>query len=961
MKHLEFRAAATLSSESLFAAKYNWLFGWAMHFAQGDRATAEDLLHDTFVRFVVAKPDLKKVENVEALLYTYLKYSHLAHLRRLQRYPSTPLSFAEFDSLQLGLRKNIATADPVETQDALWRIAAYLTWRKDSAKSASMLILRFFLGYYPDEIMCIARTSGQAVRKRLQEARQEAELYLSAPGRLRIMHQAEPPETIPQHLPLSSEQVIPELQKFIFAACHTECLPENLLLERYQAENSKPIERELLAHIVSCKRCLALVSRLCGIAPPSDRSPEESLGPDRRSRGGSKQSPSSGNDVRRALRIGRDRVREAYEHQPRRLAVAVNGAVLATHDVSSSWSMEVKPSAETAPEFIEVISEQGVCLLAMHIAARPPDAPPELRHEVELSQGRRIEVQLQFTSVGPLVEVAYYDPSFLADAVQEAAEADDQRPVELTAPLPAQRVKEKPALAMAGGFWPCWQTWAWRNWLGKLAIPKLNPVFAAAASLTFAVVLLAVLWPGSPSKPHANDLLTRAVAAHTEGTAAAPYGVICQKIQIRTSKRTLTRTIYRDAQGLRQPKPERLTPEDAQLQTDLVVADVNWDDPLSPVTYREWHDRRNAPQNEISPDEVRRSGDGLLTLTTTSASGIIARESLTLRERDFHVIARTVEFRDTETIEIAELDYSVMPWGAPTEPFFEPPSRRLVSDASSHPVFLPLLGKAELDEAELQARLTLNQLHADTGLRIKVERKPTGILVNGIVESAQRKRELETRLNALPHVRPSIFTLGEMRRSDKKRTDAYSRQYSYRLKVDAQQAQSSPLEAYLVARGWTVEPASALSRQLLDSANTVAGEGRTLSDLLLRFGPGEPLTATAQAALQELLRNHAANLSLAAGREEALLARAGLQPKSSGALLPSAGPFLPSGETSLLAITERSRALADQLALANGNSTPNSAPPPVVIEFEQSIQQTLAAVHRLTANLPSSQRFNAQR
>lgn len=707
------------------------------------------------MRFVLAKPHLEKGENAEALLYSYLKYSHLTHLHCLQRYPATPLSLVEFDSIQLGLRQNVAAADPINVQDSLRRIVAYLTWRKDSAMSASMLTLRFFHGYYPDEIICIARTTGQSVRKRLQEARQEVSLYLSDPSRQRIMRQAEPPEVLPMHAALPSEKIIAELQKVIFAACHTECLPEDILLERYQAKNSKPIERKLLAHIVSCERCLALASRFCGVAPPLDRSPEGSLGPDRRSREGSKQkTASSGGDLSRALRIGRERVREAYEHQPRRLAVAVNSSVIATQDVNSPWNrLEVRPSAGTVPEFIEVVSEQGVVLLTMHVAVAPPDAPPELRHEVELSQGRRVEVRLQFTSVGPLVAVAYYDPSFLVVAEEEAeAEEAAAAPAESVAQLPAETAKKKPASIPCRPWWSRWHTWP-----GRLTLPKLNPVFATAATPTLTVVLLAVLWPGSASKPSANNLLARAAAAHTEGTAAAPSGVICQKIQIRTSRRTLNRTTYRDAQNLRQPKPERLTPEDAQLQANLAAAGVGWDEPLSPVAFKDWHSRQYTPA-----DEVKRSGNGLLTLITTVASGAVARESLTLRERDLHVVDRAIEFRDTKTIEIAELDYSVMPWGAPTESFFEPPSSRLVSDASPNPVPLPLLTTAELDEAELQARLALNQLHADNDLRIEVLRQLTGIQVKGVVETAQRKRELEAKLRPLPHVRPSISTFREM-------------------------------------------------------------------------------------------------------------------------------------------------------------------------------------------------------
>ncbi len=134
-------------------------------------------MQDTFIRFVAAKTEFKGTENAEALLYTNLKYAYLTHLRRLQRYPLASLSIAEFDSIQLGLRES-QTADQVEVQDALRQTVAYLIWRKESAKSASLLILRFFHGYYPDEIMRIARTNNQSVRKGCRRPGQEASLYL---------------------------------------------------------------------------------------------------------------------------------------------------------------------------------------------------------------------------------------------------------------------------------------------------------------------------------------------------------------------------------------------------------------------------------------------------------------------------------------------------------------------------------------------------------------------------------------------------------------------------------------------------------------------------------------------------------------------------------------------------------------------------------------------------------------
>lgn len=129
--------------DDLFIAKYEWLMRWALHFAQGNHTTAEDLVQDTFVRFAITHPELDHADNAEALLYTYLKHVHLAHLRRIQRYPLQSLSIAEFDSISVGLRQS-PSAHPVEVQNNLRRILTYLCWRKQFAKAASILILRFF-------------------------------------------------------------------------------------------------------------------------------------------------------------------------------------------------------------------------------------------------------------------------------------------------------------------------------------------------------------------------------------------------------------------------------------------------------------------------------------------------------------------------------------------------------------------------------------------------------------------------------------------------------------------------------------------------------------------------------------------------------------------------------------------------------------------------------------------------
>ena len=134
----------------LFMSRYKWLSRWAMQFARNDRATAEDLIQDTYLRFSQANLKVEDIRDAEAVLYTYLEYVHLAHLREVARHSFTSLAEAKLDALALGLPTG-PDVDRIETQNVLRRIAAYVAWRKQTSKSASIVALRFFHGYLPEE------------------------------------------------------------------------------------------------------------------------------------------------------------------------------------------------------------------------------------------------------------------------------------------------------------------------------------------------------------------------------------------------------------------------------------------------------------------------------------------------------------------------------------------------------------------------------------------------------------------------------------------------------------------------------------------------------------------------------------------------------------------------------------------------------------------------------------------
>lgn len=437
----------------------------------------------------------------------------------------------------------------------------------------------------------------------------------------------------------------------------------------------------------------------------------------------------------------------------------------------------------------------------------------------------------------------------------------------------------------------------------------MNPALIASLVFGLATVLsLCFWWQQRTPRITSSALLMRAevwdpVALHN----SAP-GVIRQTVEIMTPKRTLKRTIYRDARGKRKPLDVELPSQEDLLKKELAIASVAWDAPLSAASYQGWHDAQR-----VRADRVRRAEGDLLVLTTTTPEGAVAAESLTVRDTDFHPVRRTVSFRDSETVEIAELDYSVLPWTPTVSGLFQPEEEMRLSDPTRpQPALIPFpprpLTDSELDNAELSARLTLDRLHADTGEQIEVDRGPHGIEVRGITDTEERRRELEAQLDMLPHVTTMISSLEEMRREQAQGAGEITG-----VKVASAQSQATPLEIYYLAHERSVASLGHLSQQLLNGAFVIAVESRAIDELEHRFTRRDGISLVASAALSDLLFTHKHRLLTAIDDEEHLLSQAqiGIRQSASGA--PAAGTSRP-----LTVVAERNLALARELALSNG-------------------------------------------
>jgi RNA polymerase sigma factor (sigma-70 family) len=267
------------SHEEVFIGSYSRLRGWAMQIARHDRELAEDLLHDAFIQFTSTQPELDKINNAEAYLYGVIRNLHLSHLRKKTRRERQTLSIIDFETMRLGL-KEARFLDNFQTQEELKRICYFLCLRKESSKSASVMILRFFHGYFPVEIAELMRATTQVVKVRLNTARGEAKAVIENPKTIETIEKRIAPELVINKTFSSSADLMRSLGEMIFRSTGGSCLNDGELREIYAVGEAETLATGKLAHIVSCRKCLDKVNVLLNLLPLSDRYSVDFIGKD---------------------------------------------------------------------------------------------------------------------------------------------------------------------------------------------------------------------------------------------------------------------------------------------------------------------------------------------------------------------------------------------------------------------------------------------------------------------------------------------------------------------------------------------------------------------------------------------------------------------------------------------------------------------------------------------------------
>jgi hypothetical protein len=409
----------------------------------------------------------------------------------------------------------------------------------------------------------------------------------------------------------------------------------------------------------------------------------------------------------------------------------------------------------------------------------------------------------------------------------------------------------------------------WKRFPARLEIRSSVssvPALLGVLVLMIAVITLSPNFRGSLPIVSAAEFLNRAVVSDHRTAGTNDSKTTCRHVLIKTTHAIIDHARYCDFRS-RQPIPTKLRSEDANLAERLARAGVNWDDPLSAVSFKTWHDKQSGPK-----DEIRSSGSGLLTLRTSLSpadSPEIVGESLTVREENFHPIRRIVEDRKLGTIEISEgsPNFFVAEKADPVT-FEETPSTSEMVTPEVARTELP--SSVQLNETELEARLTLDRMNADTGEQIEITRDAKEVRVKGLVESEDRKKELKQSLQGLPFLAVAIRSLDDFKSdpSSTPETTAGNQQSAH--------SQASPLEDYFVRQGRSRVDMSRISAALFSCALAIGRSSQLIEQIALRFSSDEHLSHAAIHARDILLSRVIARLLEDLNKQRNLLDETGI-------------------------------------------------------------------------------------
>jgi DNA-directed RNA polymerase specialized sigma24 family protein len=399
------------SVERVLCRYYDRLVEWSRILTRGDEAVAEEIIQDLCLHLIVAQPDLSAVRDLEAYLFICLRNMYTSSLVKVSRERLRVIHVEDYDSVDSAVSS--VPSDDVDVQNELLRVCAYAVWRKYSSKSAGHFILHFLLGYRRNDVARLVRLPIAAIYNKVKEFRSELREHLSSAGRVRVLSSNASPDPRLLATQVATETLFGEIRSLVFDKEGSGCPPESELLEPYRRSGAAPVSCSELAHLAGCHRCLTLVERLLRIT--GHEGPLDGID------AGGEPVRTRSTGFNALMRTVRRRHGQLLERRPEVLAIAVNGRVVAFHNVESTHnSLSSRIDSTTAVQFLEVFDEFGDRLAHLPLN----EEPMLLRNQeflqwVFLSDGRRLRLMIRFDGLGAHAEVEYTDPALVAGASLE--------------------------------------------------------------------------------------------------------------------------------------------------------------------------------------------------------------------------------------------------------------------------------------------------------------------------------------------------------------------------------------------------------------------------------------------------------------------------------------------------------------------------------------------------------------
>jgi len=625
------------SIERILSRYYPKLVEWSRILARGDATAAEESVQDLCLHLTVAQPDLSRVQNLDNYLFMCLRNMYVSSLARVSRERLRVLQIEDYDAVDLVAARG--GLDVVDVQNNLIRIADYVLSRKYALKSASHFILHFFHGYRRSDVALLARLPIAAVYNSLKDVRGELREHLSTDEKIRLVPRGARPRQELLRTPIPSDLLLKQLRSTILDTDSSNCVAEKELIEAYKQPDASPVGCRELAHLAGCERCLNVLEHALHL---DDRDgPLDGLDDavDR------KRKTEGTRSFDATMRMVRSRREQLFERRPALLAIAVDGRVVAFHAVESAHnSLSSRVDFTSAVQFIEVFDEYGDRLAHIPLDPESAVAPQkELSQLIQLSDDRRLRLDVRFDGLGIHAEVDYLDP-----ALAQVGELGGSPRAEKTRP-------------------PFWARFWWPARFG----PSPWGAVAFACLLLAAVVGIAgyrFMHPGW------EDVLARARAAaqvptqaesihqtlRVELTIGPQKGLVLGSVDVwRSSDKHVARRLY-DAQqqllatsiesedgtnSIRLENYARFTERDREIVDSGV-----WRSDVSASAFATRHAGSAEVSRNLSGFELTQREDG--------------RDSMLLRtlllDRNYHVQAEKVRFRATEGVFEIRLEQTLL-------------------------------------------------------------------------------------------------------------------------------------------------------------------------------------------------------------------------------------------------------------------------------------------------------------